>query len=446
MTPRSGDGQSPPELFDAVVVGGGPAGSTCAHQLAVRGCSVLLLEKERHPRFRVGESLMPYVTAVLDSIGVLQEMEERGGPFVVKRSVEVSDSQGGYFRTYFSSLADGQRKYGFNVERAPFDTALCQHAERAGVRFVQEAQATALVFDGDRVVGVTYEHDDREHVATARFVADASGRAGLAARQLKLRRMNRRLANVAVFQYFCDTVAGVNASDEGDLVVATHEDGWIWCIPVGPGARSVGAVMPATSLRGQDRQDVFDRHLGRAPRISDSLDGASPLFDTLMVESDFCYHAEQLAGPGYFLVGDAGCFVDPVFSGGVFLGMVAGMKAAELIGEVVQGRDERDAARQYQNFCKTGYDHYFRLVYAFYDGCEGNIGCLFRQMFPGRFKPLLQVLAGDLWSYEGNPIWSQLRSRSEWDTFEEPFEPVYGCPVYPETCLAMEEAARADGG
>ncbi|MDQ3680436.1 MAG: FAD-dependent oxidoreductase [Actinomycetota bacterium] len=434
-----------PEVFDAIVIGGGPAGVTCAHQLAMRGRSVLLLEKERHPRFRVGESLMPYVTAVLDSIGILQDVEERGGPFVVKRSVEVSDSEGGYFRTYFSSLAEGQRKYGFNVERAPFDTVLCQHAERAGVRVLQQARVTALVFEGDRVVGVTYEHDEEERVARAPFVADASGRAGVAARQLRSRRMNRRLAKVAVFQYFCDTVPGVNASDEGDLVVATHEDGWIWCIPVGPGARSVGAVMAAQALGGRERQEVFDRHLRRAPRINDSLEGASPLFDALMVESDFCYHAEQLAGPGYFLVGDAGCFVDPVFSGGVFLGMVSGMKAAEVIDEIIGGKDEREAAHHFENFAKTGYDHYFRLVYAFYEGCGGNIGRLFRDMFPGRFKHLLQVLAGDLWSYEANPIWSELRARSEWDTFEQPFEPVYGCPVYPETSLAMEEAARDQG-
>lgn len=404
---------------------------------------MLLLEKERHPRFRVGESLMPYVTAVLESLGILDEVEGRGGPFVVKRSVEVSDSQGGYFRTYFSSLAERQRKYGFNVERAPFDLTLCQHAERAGVHVVQNAAVRALTFEGDRAVGVTYEQDGQQHEARGRFVADASGRAGVSARQLKSRRMNRRLANVAVFQYFEGTVAGVNASDEGDLVVATHEEGWIWCIPVGPAARSVGAVMPVATVQGQDRDEVFRRHLRRAPRINDSLHGASTVFAAPMVESDFCYHSEQLAGPGYFLVGDAGCFVDPVFSGGVFLGMVSGIKAAEVADQVLDGRDEIEAAGHYESFCKTGYDHYFRLVHAFYDGCQGNIGCLFRDMFPGRFKPLLQVMAGDLWSYESNPIWSPLRSRREWDTFEQHFEPVYGCPVYPDICAAMEEAAGA---
>ena len=436
------NGPATRESFDAIVIGGGPAGSTCAYHLAAKGRSVLLLEKERHPRFRIGESLVPYTTRLLETMDLLPQIEN--GPFVLKRSVESSSSDGGYFRTYFSSLPDGQRKYGFNVDRELFDTTLCQHAERAGAVVVQEADVTSFLRDGDRIVGVTYDHGGQEHQARAPFVADATGRIGMVARELRLRRMNRRLKNVAVFQYFGDVVKGVNASDEGDLVITTHEDGWIWCIPIASDTLSVGAVMTAELLRGKDRQEVLDEHLSRAPRIRGCLEGATPQFETPRMEADFCYHAEQLAGPGWFLVGDAGCFVDPVFSGGVFFGMVGGAKAAEAIDEDLEGGDERDATSHYENFCKTGYDHYFRLVYAFYEGCEISIRCIFTDLFPGHFKTVLKVLAGDFWSYDENPVWRSLRARPEWDTFEQPFERVYGCPIYPELSPEAAEVGSAD--
>ena len=429
------------EHFDAIVIGGGPAGSTCAYHLAARGRAVLLLERECHPRFRVGESVMPYASGLLDAMGLLDEVEDQ---FVVKRSVETSDSVGGYFRTYFAKLAEGQKKFGFNVERSRFDALLCSHAEGAGATVVEGAEVSGLVFDGARLAGVVYERDGERHEARARFVADASGRAGLVARHFKLRRMNRRIKKVALFQYFEDVVKGVNAADEGDLVIATHEAGWIWCIPVDPNTRSVGAVMAPEELAGADRRQVFDQHLSRAPRIAAALEGATPWFDDLKVESDFCYHSEHLVGPGWFLVGDAGCFVDPVFSGGVFLGMAAACKAAEVMGDILDGRAEDEAIAHFEDFCKTGYDHYFRLVYVFYEQCNGNVECMFRQLFEGRFKPLLQILAGDCWGDENNPIWSELRSDPRWDTFERPFNRVYGCPVYPPPPLAPADVMAGE--
>lgn len=415
--------------FDVVVIGGGPAGSTCAHTLAAAGHSVLVLEKTRHPRFHVGESLVPYTTGLLEMMGLLDQVEN--GPFVVKRSVESQGADGDYFRTYFSSLAEGQRKFGFNVERAPFDALLSAHAARAGACVIEDAEVRRVVVDGDRVTGVRYEHGQRIVEVRAPFVVDASGRAGLVARRFKLRVMNHRLKKVAVYQYFQAVAKGVNSSDEGDLVISTHEDGWIWCIPVGPDTRSVGAVMPAEVLAGRDQRQVFAEHVARSSLVRGALEGAHPLFEPVKVESDFCYHCELLAGPGYFLTGDAACFVDPVFSGGVFLGMVGGMKAAEAIGEVLDGGDEGDAAQRYQDYMKTGYDHYFRLVYAFYEGCEGTVACLFKDLFPGHFKLVLQLLAGDFWGAEQNPVLRGLRSRRDWDTFTQPFRPIYECPVYP---------------
>lgn len=422
---------------DVIVVGGGPAGASCAHRLATDGCSVLVLEKDAHPRFHIGESLVPYTTRVLETMGVLDDVAR--GPFVRKHGVEVMDESGEHFETHFDRMADGQHKYGFNVERAPFDALLWENARRAGARTLEGAEVTGVVMDGDRVAGVRFDLAGESHEARARYVVDASGRAGVVARHFKLRRMNRRLNNVAIYQYFADAKTGVNASDRGDLVVATHRGGWVWCIPVGPQTLSVGAVMPAGDLRGTEREGAFDAHLSRAPIVSSCIEAATPVFDRLVVDSDFCYHTERFAGPGWFLAGDAACFVDPVFSGGVFLGMVSGIKAAEAVSEVLGGGDEGAAGRSYDRFCKTGYDVYFRLVYAFYYDCDLSIPCLFRS-FPGRFRFVLQLLVGDFWGVKGNPALDYLRSRRDWDTFE-PFEPAYGCPVYPDACFRPEDVA-----
>ncbi len=417
------------DVFDVIVVGGGPAGTTCAYGLASRGYSVLVLEKERHPRFHVGESLVPYASGLFEKMGILEQIEN--GPFVRKCSVQTWDPRTGYFRTYFSSLADGQKKFGFNVERASFDALLSEHARQAGAQVLEEAPVNDILTADGRVTGVGYEHDGRRREARARFVVGAAGRAGALSHQFKLRVMNRKLRNVAFYQYYDHVAKGVNSSDEGDLVVATNEDAWIWCIPVGSDTLSVGAVVAAEAVKESSPQELFDLHLRRAPIISDSLWGATPRFEDLKVESDFCYHGERLSGPGFFIAGDAACFVDPVFSGGVFLAMVAGMKAAEAIDDIHQGRPEPAARRHFDNFCKTGYDHYFRLVYDFYYRCHGNIARLFHR-FPGQFKLVLQVLAGDFWGDEDNPVLGYLRAQPGWNPFQRPFPRVYGCPIYPD--------------
>lgn len=405
--------------YDAIVVGAGPAGSTCAYTLASLGQSVLVLEKSQHPRFHIGESLLPYGTTLLERLGLLPDIEQ--APFVFKPGAHVADSSGRQVRASFAELPAGQMNYAFNVERAVFDDVLATAAVRSGAQLVQDAEVTDVIFEGNRAVGVTYLHDGQRHEARARFVVDASGRAGLLARHFRLRRMNHRLNNVAVFQQYRNPRRGVNLSDEGYIVFTSHRDGWVWCIPLGPDKVSVGCVMPAETLKGSDRQAIYQDHLLRSPLIANCVADAAPVFEKLKTESDFCYHAEQLAGPGFLLAGDAGCFVDPLFSGGVLLGMTGGMKAAEAVAAVLSGTEERVALASYENFCKTGYDMYFRLVYAFYYGCGGNIPELFR-FLRGGYEFVLQLVAGDFWGDAGGPVIESLRSQREWDTFERPFE------------------------
>jgi FADH2-dependent halogenase/halogenation protein CepH len=252
--------------------------------------------------------------------------------------------------------------------------------------------------------------------------------------------MNQRLRNIAFFNHYHDCAWEKNASGIGYQVLAMHKDGWVWCIPVGPRALSIGTVMPAALAKSAGPRELFDEHLGRVPLVNQCLTGAKPEFDTLKVESDFCYHSNQLAGPGWLLVGDAGCFVDPLFSGGVYLGSVTGYMAANSVHKMMGGADEKKVCTDYGNFVKTGYDSYFRLVYGFYE--KGSIPELFKS-FRVQYPYCLQFLSGNFWGQKNDPLLSLLRSKAKWNTFEEPFEYVDQCPIYPDTYYRAGEDVRA---
>ena len=414
--------------FDAIIIGGGPAGATCAYTLASRGHSVLILEKSKFPRFHIGESMVPYLIEVFDRIGILEKLKSEG--FVWKTGVDLSVSSGEVGRANFGDLAEGQKPYAFNLERCRFDKILLEHAEEAGARLLQPAEVKHLLFDGDRIVGVEYKHQQQKYQARARFVVDASGRAGLIAKQFKLRKVNPKLKNVAIYQQFSNASENNNPTIEGDLILGFHQDGWMWQIPLDKETISVGAVVSQEIFNTGKPQEIFDAHMSRLPRINARLQGATPVFEKMKTELDFCYHSERFFGPGYFLVGDAACFVDPQFSGGVYLGVLSGMKAAEVMADIFQGKNEQDACTYFENFCKTGYDAYYRLIYAFYSCENHNVIHLFESL-PGGYKFVLQTTCGDLWGDPEQPVLNYLRSKKDWDTFEEPFEIVYGCPVYP---------------
>lgn len=417
-----------PDAFDAIVIGAGPAGAACAGSMARQGQAVLVLDRASFPRFHVGESLVPYLTQTLAAMGLLERIA--GGPFVHKHGVELTFEDGSFQRAVFAALPEGLRPLAFNVDRAAFDQLLLETCAGAGGHVRTGAEVTRILFEGERVAGVEYAHAGRGHVARARVVVDASGRAGLLARLFRLRKRNARLRRVAIFQQFHDLNAENNPSVEGDLILSSHDEAWLWGIPLGADRLSVGVVVPSVALQAGSPHALFASHLDRTPRLARRVAGATPVFERLKVEADYCYHAERLAGPGYLIVGDAGCFVDPMFSGGVYLGVLSGLKAAEVIGDVLGGRDEADARAHFESFCKTGYDSYFRLLYGFYLGCDGDLARVF-DFFPGDFPVVLQTLSGDFWGEPDQPVLRFLRQRREWDTFEEPFDLALGCPVYP---------------
>jgi FADH2-dependent halogenase len=421
------------DKYDVIVIGAGPAGSTAAYILANQGYSVLILEKAQFPRFHIGESMIPYLAKIYQRLGIFEKVEEH---FVLKPAVELTLDNGQSYRVEFAYLPEDMVRYSFNLERSAFDNLLLENAKKAGAHLLSPCHVKSFIFEGERMVGVKYLIDGiGESEVRADYVVDASGRAGLISRHFKLRKMNPRLEHVAVFQQYQDLDPDKNPSNPGDIVLSGHKDGWLWGIPLSPTRLSVGTVMKAKALKGNDPQALYDLHLSRAPRIKDRIAGGTAAFPEVKIESDFCYHSETLAGPGYFIVGDAGCFVDPLFSAGCYLGMIGGLKAAEMIVDITRnGRDEQEGQQFYQDFCKTGYDSYFRLVYFFYDGFEGDgdLGKVFMGL-PGGFTAALQTLSGDFWGMPDQPLLNYLRAKEDYNTFSEPFKIIHGCPVYTTT-------------
>jgi FADH2-dependent halogenase/halogenation protein CepH len=416
--------------YEAIIIGAGPAGATCAYALAKQGHSVLLLEKAQHPRFHIGESLVPYLLGLWENLGLLDRIKQEKR-FLFKAGVEVSDKTSPDAKQInFNVLKKGQQQHAFNVDRPRLDQILTDAAAEAGANVQQNATVKQLLFDGDRMNGVAYEQGGRTQEVHARYVVDASGRAGLISRQFSLRRVNPRLRNIAFFNHFHDADWEKNGSGSGYQVVAMHKDGWIWCIPTGERVLSVGTVLPAALTKTAEPDEIFEEHLNRVPYVKQTITHAKREHDTLRRESDFCYHSNRLAGPGWLMAGDAGCFVDPLFSGGVFLASATGARAATAVHNMLGGAKEQEEGTAFENYSKTGYDGYYRLVYGFYE--KGTIPELLR-LIGAPYPIIVQFLSGNFWGQKNDPVLNYFRAKPEWNTFDEPFDFVDRCTIYPDT-------------
>ncbi len=422
--------------FDAVVIGGGPAGAVCAATLVKQGRSVVVLERQVFPRFHIGESMLPYMVGLLERLGLLDAVKAQG--YVVKRGGEFIDPTGtkffntGVFRADFSKQGSDRHSETFQVERAHFDQVMLDQAHKAGAQVIHQAQVTELVMTGERITGVHYRHNGQEHELSASYVVDASGRAGTIAHRFGLRKTIDKLRMVAVFRHYDGLDERHNPGHEGDIQIGSHPEGWVWAIPLSRHKISVGTVTPRAVLRGKTPQQVFAEHATRIPRITQRLTGTRPSTQ-FRIETDYCYHTDQVTGPGWLMVGDAGCFGDPMFSGGVLVAMVTGARAATTIAQALdEPTAENRLTADYANFFKTGYDTYVRLIFSFYESelisaladASATISRDKLEMY------IVRLLGGDFWSAH-NPIAAALRANKEWDTFA-PFQPVFGCPIYPE--------------
>lgn len=359
-----------------LVIGGGPAGATAAGLLAREGFEVTVLERERFPRYHIGESILPSSLPILDLLGAREKIERHG--FQVKRGV-IFQWGPDEWSLSFNELGD-DAAYAWQVVRAEFDEILLNHAAELGADVHQGRTVRELEFDGDRPVAARWA-DSKDAGRTGRitfgYVIDASGRGGvLANRYLKNRRFNDMFKNVAAWRYWAGA-GDLAGGPEGSTGVFSVPSGWFWVIPLHDGTLSVGLVTGRDAFNERRRelgsnQAVYDEAMRQCPAVRAALDGATPVTG-IRLEQDYSYTAEAFTGPGCLLAGDAACFLDPLLSTGVHLATFSGMVAAATLGSVLAGdMPEATAFTFYQKAYRRAYERMVLLVSAFYETYRGR--------------------------------------------------------------------------
>jgi FAD-dependent halogenase len=365
------------EEADVVVVGGGPGGSTLATLIAMRGHRVVLLEKEKFPRWQIGESLLPAtVHGVCRLTGVADELAKAG--FTKKRGGTQrwgANPEPWTFSFSVSPQIAGETSYAYQVERSKFDQILLDNARRRGVDVREEHAVSDVIEDGERVVGVSYlDADGREGEIRAAYVIDASGnRSRIYQRTGATRQYSEFFRSLALFGYF-ENGKRLPPPNSGNVLSCAFDSGWFWYIPLSPTLTSVGAVVRhelAAKIQG-DPEESLMALIAECPLISEYLRDAKRVtegqYGELRVRKDYSYANTKFWRPGLALVGDAACFVDPVFSSGVHLATYGALLAARSVNSVLAGTvDEQTAFGEFEQRYRREFGVYYEFLMAFYD-------------------------------------------------------------------------------
>ncbi|MBZ5524846.1 MAG: tryptophan 7-halogenase [Acidobacteriia bacterium] len=368
------------EQYDVCVVGGGPAGSTAATFIAMRGHRVLLVEKESQPAYKIGESLLPStVHGICSMLGVTEELQNQnfvrklGGTFRWGKSKEPWS-----FEFAGSSRFQGPMSYAYQVERIKFDAILLNNAKRKGVEVLEQHRVADLIVDDDRVAGVKLmDNAGTEKLVRSKYVIDASGHTSTIARHAGERIFSKFFRNIAVFGYFRNA-GRLPAPNSGNIFCAAFDKGWFWYIPLSDTLTSVGAVIGQefSSLLHQGYEPALLQLIGSCEPIRKLLSGATRCSDApyneIRVRKDYSYCNTRFWKPGLVLIGDAACFVDPVFSSGVHLATYSALLAARSINASLEKHlDEAVAFAEFEACYKREYMYFYDFLSAFYELSQG---------------------------------------------------------------------------
>ena len=401
-TPSDGGQVTYPDSeYDVIVVGGGPAGSTAGALLAAAGRKVLITDREKFPRFRLGESLMPATYWTLERLGVLNKMKCSGFP--TKHSVQFFAKSGKAAAPYYFSRVDPhESSQTWQVDRLEFDHMLLLNAADKGAEVFEEVRVHDVLFDGDRATGVRAEFKDgAKRDIGAKVIVDATGQSALIAKKFKLRRTDAHLRHCAFFTRYRGARRDRGIDEGATLIMHTeNEHSWFWYIPQPDDVVSVGVVGSLDYLvkgRSNNPTVVFEEELALCKPLRERIEGAKTVHE-IRVLKDFTYAATRIAGDGWVLAGDAFGFIDPIYSSGVFLALKGGELAADSILEGF-ARDDFSAAQLGKHGPEfiEGIDALRKLVYAFYDP-DFSIAQFLRQ-FPERQEDLVHLLIGNVYRH-----------------------------------------------
>lgn len=352
--------------YDAIVLGGGPAGSTAAAFLAMGDRRVLLLEKETFPRFHIGESLLPYNAFIFEELGLTERLQNAGFPIKTGAQFHIGNGSKA-LHIVFGRGKFNRSSRAFQVERSVFDELLLRNAEEKGAE-VLECWEVKQSFNGSEGVSVTAVGPGGEsRVFEANYLVDATGRSNVTGNRDGLRVPNPDLKKFSVYGHY----SGVQLDEGdrgGDTVIVRQKNGWFWLIPIGMDRVSVGWVMDHAEFSSMklNPQVMLEHQIKECPVMNQRMAEANRLTE-IRSTSDFSYHNRALTGPRLLRVGDAAGFVDPIFSSGVYLAMRSGRLAARSILEVIMNqRRESNVFKTYEKETFATIAFYRRMVEGFY--------------------------------------------------------------------------------
>lgn len=359
---------------DVLIIGGGPGGSVAAAALAREGLRVRLVERAQFPRYHIGESLTPSCRTVLDAIGIATALDPHG--FVLKYGGAIRWDDDAWFFDWGQMGVNS-----WQVDRAEFDQLLLDHARASGADVTTGVTARSVSFTQGRPTAVTCEPDDGDPYVIDGFshLIDASGRAGLlSVRHLGTRHPEPTLRNIAIWSYWRHA-AVLPDTPKGGINIISSPAGWYWIIPLAGDRTSIGFVTRkdwfTERCQAFESADAMYRALVEESGAVRALLEDAEYLGPVHVETDYSYAAERFCGPGYMLVGDAACFLDPLLSTGVHLALYSAINAAACIASVYRNEVTDEAANNYFEYAfRRGYTRLFALVSVMYERYLGKDG------------------------------------------------------------------------
>jgi 1H-pyrrole-2-carbonyl-[peptidyl-carrier protein] chlorinase len=409
--------------FDVGIVGGGPAGASLGAYLARRGVSCVVLEREIFPRPHVGESLVPASTRVFRDLGFLQQMEEAGFPRKYGAAWTSTGTQRVAFHG-FEQLPDDYKvnirfaereqegvelPYTYHVDRGKFDLLLLQHADRMGARVLEGLQVEGVDLEADEIPRIRGRLGRKRVDFRVRIVVDASGRNTLLGRQLKLRVTDPVFDQFAIHAWFEDYDRG---RSEEDNYIFIHflpvSNSWLWQIPITDSVTSFGVVTQKKNFAKsrQSREKFFWDCIAKRPEVFEKL-RRSRQIRPFKEEGDYSYAMAQVAGDRFLLIGDAGRFVDPIFSSGVSIALNSSRLAqASILTALERGDFRRQSFADYETILRRGTENWYKFITLYY-----RLNILFTYFLNDKRYRLdvLKLLQGDLYDEEEPPVLAKMR-------------------------------------